>query len=578
LNPVINVHFANGLFFALSNNGDISTSPDGLNFTLRSSGTTSNLFAMASSPTLHVVLLSSGPVTTSPDGITWTLRTTNLAANGSALHFANGLFVAANSAAAIVTSPDGITWTARVSNVSGQINSITFGAGLFVAVTSAGTITTSPDGITWTARVVTPNVSTLNHVAHSAAAGAFLAVGANGHAVASADGITWLNRSTPGYTNIWSKSVYFNNSWVVVGANAVGRSDNILSNPVTLRPFPIAQTQYMALQLGTRLVALGQAYMSTTDGLNWIASQLFRFSTMSNVAGINNDGPKTLLYSNGGQIAITTDGVTFSIRTIGTTTNITDMAYGLGMWVAVTSSNIFTSTDGLDWTPRLIIGTSLNAVTFGGGAFVVVGTSGTTLRSTDGINWTPGYTAVSNMIAVTFGNGVYVAASNSNIVAVSANGITWKARAVGTLVQHSNVVFGNGVFVVAGGSGMYTSTNGQKWTFTQNMPVSFACLVFTANHFIGVTNGGAVAISKDGRSWSLLESKMPSIGSAVASLTFRMARVGDELYFPLSSRANQDYAEGFVRVPLYTYSTATQFFVPPVPSAGAHVAFVKATV
>ncbi len=81
-------------------------------------------------------------VMTSPDGINWTLRTSATDSGWQSVTYGNGLFVAAAESGAgsrIMTSPDGINWTLRNSVTNSNWGSVTYGNGLFVAVASSGT-------------------------------------------------------------------------------------------------------------------------------------------------------------------------------------------------------------------------------------------------------------------------------------------------------------------------------------------------------------------------------------------------------------------------------------------------------
>ena len=105
-----------------------------------------------------------GKVMTSPDGINWTLRTSNDAANGwKGVTYGNGLFVAVTSGGNVATSPDGVNWTLRTPPYIYWYG-VTYGNGLFVAVTDWATgnggnnVMISPDGTNWTPETAIDNV------------------------------------------------------------------------------------------------------------------------------------------------------------------------------------------------------------------------------------------------------------------------------------------------------------------------------------------------------------------------------------------------------------------------------------
>jgi hypothetical protein len=77
-------------------------------------------------------------------GTTWTLRTSRTNIDLWAVTYGNGTFVAVGNNGVILTSPDGVNWTRRTSPTSYWLNSVAYGNGMFVAVGNYGTILTSP--------------------------------------------------------------------------------------------------------------------------------------------------------------------------------------------------------------------------------------------------------------------------------------------------------------------------------------------------------------------------------------------------------------------------------------------------
>lgn len=76
------VMYANGQFVAIRDGGKIMTSPDGLTWTSRSSGTTSSLRTIIWDGSQYVVGGQNGTILTSPNGVTWTWRN-----SGSSIYF-----------------------------------------------------------------------------------------------------------------------------------------------------------------------------------------------------------------------------------------------------------------------------------------------------------------------------------------------------------------------------------------------------------------------------------------------------------------------------------------------------------
>ena len=132
-----------------------------------------------------VAVGDSGTILTSPDGVTWTIATSGTNSDLSGVTYGNDIFVAVggntvfpSTGGTILTSPDGVTWVVRISAASG-IYAVTYGNGIFVAVGYNSVILTSPDGVTWTIRNSPPQANySLYGVTYGN--GTFVAVGSSG--------------------------------------------------------------------------------------------------------------------------------------------------------------------------------------------------------------------------------------------------------------------------------------------------------------------------------------------------------------------------------------------------------------
>ena len=101
--------------------------------------------------------------------------------------------------------------------------------------------------------------------------------------------------------------------------------------------------------------------------------------------------------------------------------------------VAYNNQTAASSTDGITWTQRTLPGSfSWYSVTYGDGTFVAMARSSpeATAASTDGITWTQGTLPVfAYWQSVTYGDGTFVAvAMNSTAAATSTDGSTWIQR------------------------------------------------------------------------------------------------------------------------------------------------------
>ena len=112
-----------------------------------------------------------------------------------------------------------------------------------------------------------------------------------------------------------------------------------------------------------------------------------------------------------------------------------------GLFVSVGwKGTILTSSDGISWTYRTS-GTSnyLDGVTYGNGLFVTVGWKGTILTSPDGTTWTKRSSGISDrLMGVTYGNGLFVTVGWEGTILTSSDGISWDNRTSGT----TNTLYG----------------------------------------------------------------------------------------------------------------------------------------
>lgn len=283
------------------------------------------------------------------------------------------------------SSIDGLTWTNRTSPLSdANWADVTHGIGLFVAVAYSGTggnAATSLDGIHWTARTL-PEASGWQGVTYGFGAGKFVAVGHN-VAASSTNGGGWTSRTIPqGY---WRDVTYGGSLFVAVGGEQESPSDSFASSSDgitwTLRPLPLQSSGAWAA------VAYGNGiFVAATD-------------------------------TNDNRVAVSTDGVYWTVQALGTDTG-GGVAYGNGVFVVPsgTSGAASISADGTNWTISTLPSYA-SRVAFGDGVFVAVG-GGYSATSFDGIVWTQQTLPETQYWAgLTYGEGMFVSmAQNSSII------------------------------------------------------------------------------------------------------------------------------------------------------------------
>jgi photosystem II stability/assembly factor-like uncharacterized protein len=203
------VAYGNGHFVAVGN--AILTSDDGVNWTQRQFQSQSySLTGIVYGNDQFVAVGDYSLMATSPDGVNWALRDSGTSNDLPAIAFGNGQFVvptwAPGAPPSILTSTGAVTWVSRWSGMDYsflQFIGVGFGNGLWVAV-GAGRktggqdeplILTSSDGVQWTQRPSGAATDFLSAVAYGNAQ--FVAIGDEGTILTSSDGVTWVSRRGP---------------------------------------------------------------------------------------------------------------------------------------------------------------------------------------------------------------------------------------------------------------------------------------------------------------------------------------------------------------------------------------------
>lgn len=175
------------------------------------------------------------------------------------------------------------------------------------------------------------------------------------------------------------------------------------------------------------------------------------------------------------------------------------------------TGTILTSFDGLTWIVRTSGSTDeLKSIAWSGSKYAVVGGwYGTVLLSSDGIIWSKVSTGVRKFLRkIIWANNQFVAVGMGTIL-TSPDGITWTERSVNTLNEISNVIWTGNQFVAIGGSNgtvCFTSPDGITWTSNSGLPSIYSGMLFgmawNGSKMIASGWGGFFASSADGMTWS----------------------------------------------------------------------------
>ena len=169
---------------------------------------------------------------------------------------------------------------------------------------------------------------------------------------------------------------------------------------------------------------------------------------------VTGDGGLMVAVGTVGTIFTSLDGVTWTPQTSGTKNSLYGITWNGAQFVAVgveldsfgipLEGTILTSPDGIIWTPQNSGTTeNLRQVTWDGSQFVVVGWNGTILTRPDGINWTPQTSGTtSDLFGVIWNDSLSIFVAVGSTILTSPDGVTWTPQTSGTTLLLFGVTWG----------------------------------------------------------------------------------------------------------------------------------------
>jgi hypothetical protein len=231
-----------------------------------------------------------------------------------------------------------------------------------------------------------------------------------------------------------------------------------------------------------------------------------------------------------GTILSSTDGFKWSLRTSGTTNTLAAVTYGNNLFIAVgppftpcliicpsTPAQVLTSSDGITWNIQNISTTSsISDVTFGNDTFLAVGIS--IFGSANGLDWSQinsGTTSVLNKITY---DGSYAAVGDDGSIITSDNGSAWVVQSSGTTNDLYGITFGNNIIIAVGDGGIIlSSSDGKTWIEVSKGRIpAFIQIVYEKDKFVAVGSAGTILTSADGKNWVQSHSGVDSDLSGVS--------------------------------------------------------------
>ena len=338
-----------------------------------------------------------------------------------------------------------------------------------------------------------------------------------------------------------------------VGAVSFGFQAGATTGTGTSYAYSVAFSGAQYVSVGYNWETNNPSILSSPDGSLWTSRPIeFNFAQFQSVIWANNlflaVGYQTDI-GNGGVIATSPDGVTWTIQTLPYISGIdhyfNGVAYGAGKFVAVgfdvnSKAIMLSSTNnGVTWTQSQagVFGGTLQSITWTGTEFVAVGVAASgkalILTSPDGLTWTQqaAETFIGTLYGIEYNAGQYVAvgfdpsSAYQGIILTSSNGISWIQQSIPLhYIAPSGITYGNGKFVVSAtyqelnnvGQVVATfpvilsSTNGISWNqeILDILDSTFYNIIWTGSNYVTVGSDFAASsiayASEDGINWSPL--------------------------------------------------------------------------
>lgn len=357
---------------------------------------------------------------TSPDGITWTLHTTGVQGKFSSLVIAGTRMVAAGFQGATMTSTDGANWTEGVSGVNSQSTVYTNGTDFIL--TGPLNPLVSTNGVDWSATTGTLGFA----LSFAASPTDYAAFSTLGRPFYSTDLSAWTD-TADSFTNGTLNDVESNGE-IIVAVGDIGAiffsSNGAVWNEATQVS---SSTLYDVIWDGGQFVAVGAngTFLTSPDGLDWTSTIIDGGPPLF---GVTNAGSSFVAVGNQGALVSSVDGVVWVTQDSGTTNQLNAVAWSGAEYVSVgRSGTILRSTDAVSWD-LVDVGTSteFNDVVYANGQFVTVGRGGVAMTSDNGESWeTQSTNAGRTLTEIKWNNGRYLASGEASL-ATSVDGILWE--------------------------------------------------------------------------------------------------------------------------------------------------------
>ena len=228
-------------------------------------------------------------------------------------------------------------------------------------------------------------------------------------------------------------------------------------------------------------------------------------SQPQNIEGIAYGIKKFIAIDGGGNVFSSINGSSWN-KILKENDGLNDIIYKNDSFFIIGNSGIIMSSkNGLNWSKATSLDNTLifKGITYGFGSYFAVSTN-KLFSSSDGINWSQKIIGVSGNFNNIYANTeIIVIVGNSGFIATSFDGSTFTTRTSGTIKNLNKIIFSKGVFVVIGDTGIIlSSSDGLNYDTTVNGDSdTLNDIIYVKNKFIAVGNSGKIMFSYDGLKW-----------------------------------------------------------------------------
>lgn len=442
------------------------------------------------------------------------------------------LAVAVGSRGMLCTSREGKLWINRNAATSASLRKVLWNGSQYIAVGDGGTVIRSGDGIHWQ-RVNTPLSESLVGVAWTGTQ--FVALSNSASIITSNDGVIWSMFGKVQADNV--VAVLPNGIYHFDGAYYVRSSSNILRSLdlvvwTSVRDLPNNPASFPMKKLNGRLYVTGSLnqIQYSTDGITWTPANVVAPTIPTfDIYDITFRDGVFVAVGSSSSIYVSTDGHNWTRRS-GPTDRLDAVVWKNGEFIAVGSNrSIATSSNGVEWTSQVKDTNTyaMSSIVLNGSHFIGVGRYGRLMTSPDFEQWTTRHSqTISNLSSVVWTGSFAIASGEGGVILRSVDGLSWNQVPVLTSQSNHRLVWTGSTVFSVGSSGVYQSTDGMEWVQISTTILNFDDVTWTGTQFVGVGFNGAIFTSPTGVEWMQRASGTTAVLNAVKSAGGRIMAGG----------------------------------------------------